>query len=128
MSGEVTRGEEWEALYAQLTSVLAVFGREDPYGDGDFWVVDDDYGSYQQKVCVTRLSFLTRRCAEAVGRILANYTSPWEVLMTLDFKDPSRPPGGEGILITKSAIQEHWDKTRLSRKYGSEFRWDEHDV
>src|SRR5215831_7870565 len=124
MINEGTRHYEWEALYAELRAVLAFFGRENPYGDGDFWIVDDDWGGYQHKICVNQLSFLSRDVAKAVQQVIAKYVSPWEIVIALDFPDPSRPPGGEGILVRKSAIEQHWDAARLSQKYGSQFRWE----
>jgi hypothetical protein len=124
MSTESVRRKEWEALYADLVSALAPFGRENPHGDGDFWVVDDDWGGYQHKICVSQLSFLTGEVAEAVQRALVKYSLPWEVVIALDFADPSRPPDGEGVLVRKSAIDSHWDARRLSQKYGAQFRWE----
>ena len=124
MSSEATRRHEWEALNAELVAVLAPFGHENPYGDGDFWVVDDDWGGYQHKICVSKLPFLTREVAEAVQRAIAKYTSPWEVVIALDYSDPSRPSDGEGILVRKSSIEQHWDAVRLSEKYGAQFRWE----
>src|SRR4051794_10502118 len=75
---------EWRALYAALSVLLAKHGKQNVYGDGDFWIVDDNDGSSQHKVRVTRASFLTRPLALAVQRRLRIHSLAWEVLFFLD--------------------------------------------
>ena len=114
---------EWDALYAELGALLDEHGKQNPYGDGDFWVVDDNYGSPQHKVCVTRVSFLTRPVALEVQRILRKYSLAWEVLFSLD-KAELRPTANDlGVLVRKTDIQEHWSAERMQQAFGSEFRW-----
>ena len=122
-AAEAQRRREWSELYEYLRSVLGAFGREDPYGEGDFWLVDDDYGGYAHKVCVTRLPFLTVEVAAAVQQVIAKYSSPWEVVIALDYPDPSRPIEGEGVLVRRSGVEQQWNAERLSRRYGQDFRW-----
>jgi hypothetical protein len=37
--------EEWHQKYTALLMVVANYGKNDPMGEGDFWVVDDFYGT-----------------------------------------------------------------------------------
>src|SRR3954462_581293 len=114
---------EWRALYAALSVLLEKHGKADAHGDGDFWIVDDNYGSAQHKVCVTRVSFLTRPLAAAVQRRLRVHSLAWEVLFSLD-KPELRPTENDlGILVRKHDIQEHWSADRMQKAFGSEFRW-----
>jgi hypothetical protein len=44
---------QWEALYDRMYSLLVdIYGDDDDVGisEDHFWVVDDDYGGYEQKV------------------------------------------------------------------------------
>lgn len=125
MSNEALRRQEWEALYAEIRATLAALGREDAFGEGDFWVVDDDWGGFRHKVCVTRLAFLTPSLAQAVQGVLRRMHLPWEVILALDFPDAARPPDGEGVLVSKSSIEPRWDAGRLRRDHGAQFRWPE---
>jgi hypothetical protein len=114
---------EWEALFAELAGLLEGYGTQDPYGDGDFWIVDDNYGSAQHKVCVTRLMFLTRPVAVEVQRVLRKYSLPWEVLFSLD-KAEMRPSEDDlGVLVRKSDSKEYWNVERMKKAFGNEFRW-----
>lgn len=120
---EDRQAKEWQALYAELGAVLEQHGVQNPYGDGDFWIVDDNYGSSQHKVCVTRLSFLTRPLAVEVQRLLPKYSLAWEVLFSLD-KAELRPTENDlGVLVRKGDIKEYWSAERMKNAFGKEFRW-----
>ena len=52
---EEIRCEQWAALYADLLHAPAPFGRNDAFGDGDSWLVDDGWGGRQHKVVFLKL-------------------------------------------------------------------------
>ena len=120
---EEHQAKEWDALYEELEALLRKHGTQNPYGDGDFWIVDDNYGTPQHKVCVTRVSFLTRPLAVEVQRVLRRYALAWEVLFSLDKADLRPTENDLGILVRKSDIQELWSTERMQRAFGKEFRW-----
>jgi hypothetical protein len=115
--------QEWATLYAELKALLGKHGKEDPYGNGDFWIVDDNYGSPQHKVCVFQVSFLTQPVAHEVQRTLRKHSLPWEVLFAFDKTDSRRHPNDLGITVHKANIEECWNVERMERAFGSEFRW-----
>jgi hypothetical protein len=122
-SQDERQGKEWDALYEELGVLLERYGKEDARGEGDFWIVDDNWGSVQHKVCVTRLAFLTQPLALDIQRLLQNYSLDWGVLLSLD-KPGLRPdPNDVGVAVTKSNIEELWNVARMERVHGSEFRW-----
>jgi hypothetical protein len=120
---EERQPKEWAALYAELGALLEKHGTQNPYGDGDFWIVDDNYGSPQHKVCVTRISFLTRPLATEVQRVLRNYSLAWEVLFSLDKAEPRPTENDLGVLVRKSDIKEYWSAERMKMAFGNDFRW-----
>ena len=65
-----TREQEWEALYDKLRMALAEDGKNDPYGEGDYWIVDDDWGGYHQKVCITNPKFWSLSAEKKISGIL----------------------------------------------------------
>ena len=52
---EAQRAAEWNRLYQGVRRRLCEKGTESAFGDGDFWVVDDDWGDYLQKVYVFKM-------------------------------------------------------------------------
>jgi hypothetical protein len=91
-------------------------------GDGDFWVVDDNFGSLQHKVCVARISFLTRPLAVEVQITLRKYSHGWAVMSSLD-KPELRPTEDDlGILVRQSDVREYWSAEQMRAAFGNEFR------
>lgn len=123
MDFDELQNEEWTKLYDELQQLLARHGREDAFGEGDFWVVDDNYGSPQHKVCVSRASFLTKIMASEVQQKIRTYSLPWEVIFAFDPRDERLDSADLGILVRKTDIQEHWDTGRMKRLLGNDFRW-----
>jgi hypothetical protein len=52
--------DEWTILYNAVRDVCKKFGHEDPYGHGDYWVVDDNWGGVSQKIVVATPNFLKK--------------------------------------------------------------------
>lgn len=98
--GEAEREREWQHLHSDLASTLSQYGKSDPFGDGDFFLVDDDYGSYQHKVECTSEPFLQSSMLVAVQVLLSKYASPWEVIFVL-----TRKAGGPaGCTVTRLKV------------------------
>ena len=42
------------------------FGKKDPFGDGDYWLVDDNWGRRAQQVEIQNLNFLQPEIIKAL--------------------------------------------------------------
>ena len=113
-------------LYVELIALLGKHGKQDAHGGGDFWVVDDNYGSPQHKVCVARVSFITRPVALEAQRVIRKYSLPWEILFSLDSPSLRPTPEDMGITVRKAAIEECWSADRMAQAFGENFRWRPH--
>jgi hypothetical protein len=111
---------EWTALYADLRALLQAHGQEDASGEGDYWLVDDNYGTPQHKICVTNISILTRPLCRQCQRLLRQYSLPWELLFSLENRAHE---GDLGVTVTRAAIEEHWNAERLALHHQAAFRW-----
>lgn len=40
---EEIHDQTWNALYRAIVDFLKLYGKEDACGNGDYWVVEDDY-------------------------------------------------------------------------------------
>lgn len=106
MSG---RADEWQQLYEELRGSLKLLGIENPYGEADYWLVDDDYGDNTHKVCIHRKSFLTPALITAIQEALKGFPR-WRVMLQLEFSIAGVPDASSGLIIYPNAIEEHWDK------------------
>lgn len=103
-------GGEWSSLYAAVRTQLRVLGTEDPYGNGEFWVVDDDYGDLSLKVCVHRKAFLTHSFLATVQATLASHPN-WRVVVQIEFPVEGVEPNSTGFVIHSDRVEEHWDRS-----------------
>jgi hypothetical protein len=93
MSGTAMRSGEdsWDDVYGQLVEVLSGVGKNDSCGDGDYWIVDDDWRGKHQKICVANGQFWTPEVQERVCRLLKDNFADWGVYIV--FEDGSGRPG-----------------------------------
>ena len=97
---ESAREQEWKSLYARLALALSTHGRGDPFGDGDFFLIDDDYGTYQHKVECTSAAFFQSGALADTQELLSQYDLPWQVVFVL-----TRSAGGPAACtVTREGI------------------------
>src|SRR5260370_365864 len=89
------RSEEWLALQAQIADLLSRHGRN-ARQDGDYCLIDRDFGTYEQKVLVFFKDALSPELVEATENLLSNYSREWHVSFVEANKDGTEmvPPGG----------------------------------
>jgi len=90
-----TREEQWLVLYNELLNALSRFGENSPSDpQGDYWLVDDDWGGHHHKVCVAHPGFWSSEVEQQVRAILANSFRDWGVYVV--FEDGS---GRSGLIV-----------------------------
>ena len=118
--------DEWKILYDAVREVCARYGKEDPFGKGDFWVIDDDWGGVTQKIAVYSPRFLSPKlvaelsnCIEKTGLYGA------QIVVALDLEIPNEKlPPMMGLLIDSVGATEEWDLQAIRQKVGSDFYTD----
>ena len=99
-ASEIARQLEWKRLYVSLEATLSAHGKNDPFGDGDYFLIDDDYGTYQHKIECSKASFFRSGALEGTQALLRKYDGPWEVIFVL-----SRGAGGPAACtVTRARI------------------------
>lgn len=98
--------DEWWTLYRSLGAALSQFGEEDAFGNGDYWVVDDDYGGTSHKVCVSRLAFITPELIAAIQRLLSDMPH-WRVLLQVDEEVNGSPASSTGLTVCFDRLEPH---------------------
>jgi len=87
----LSREERWNSLYERLLDALSSFGKNDAFGEGDYWVVDDDWGGQHQKLCITSPRFWSDSVRDQIRQTLADSFADWGVYVV--FEDQSARPG-----------------------------------
>lgn len=95
---DAARDRIWDQLYQQIRLHFARHWTENAVGEGDFWVVDDNYGWRRHYVYIFNLSLITQLNIIALKRMLANFPA-WEIIVVVDVveKEGVWPPMGVTI-------------------------------
>lgn len=107
----------WKSVYDHLLLNLAQLGKNDACGNGDFWLVDDDWGEGQQKICIFNHRILTRSFISRLQGFLKNIGSQAEILIQLEVQGVAP----EGIRVTQAAVREDWNLKELRNVFGEDF-------
>jgi hypothetical protein len=110
---ENTRKKIWLSLYDTLSKALGSLGEENSYGEGDYWIVDDDYGDSAHKLCLTKLSFLRTQVIAAIQEALKPFLG-WRVVVQLEVEIDGSSLPSEGIAIYSDHVEQHWDRTKFA--------------
>lgn len=113
----------WQRLYDALVLTCKWFGDENAFGRGDFWVVDDDYGCHNQKLCVSSLTFLTPEVVQAIQQCIRDAGAPGaQVMIQLELQGhgvDQVPP--EGLIVKAHDIAEYWNLEQVRAIVGDDF-------
>ena len=108
--------QEWEALYQLIVATMAQWGVDNPFGKGDYLIVDDNYGWRRQKLEVQNLKMFKVEIIKALQALLTDFPN-WAIVMVVDIVGKEHPSMG----VT---IRAHEIIDGLLRKYlPEEFRF-----
>jgi len=114
--------KEWAVLHQALCEVCAKHGTEDPFGDGDYWVVDDCWGDVTQKLVVTSPGFLTPGLVRDISKCIASTgLLHAQVVVSLEFDLPGEPLLPTGLFVTACGSLEEWDIEMIRKRVGENF-------
>ena len=114
---------QWRSLYAALGRLLGSHGSEDCMGRGDYWIVEDNYGGWDHKLCIHRMACLTPALAQSMQSLLRSRFPDWSILVQIEAKHDGRSVPPQGLRIRADALERHWNDRLLRRLFGSEFKW-----
>jgi hypothetical protein len=101
---DAKQSDEWAALYEQISSELKRFGNEDAFGNGDYWLLDDNCGSYaQHKLYLTNLRLLHTPFVKVLQHVLSAYP-PWEIVVAVAVRGEEANWPEMGLIIRAHEI------------------------
>jgi hypothetical protein len=103
VGNELNQGAEWRALHDRITEVLDRFGKKDAFGDGDYWLLDDDWGRFTQEVEVQNLALLQAHIVRLLHALLADYPD-WQVIIRVDRPEKKGIWPGMGLIVRDDEI------------------------
>lgn len=117
-----TDSREWNALNRRLNKYLRVRGRTDSEGAGDYYLLDEDYGTAEQSITIHRIEFLTPELVSGIQAILREGFAAWIVHVVLDVLPAVEGISSDGLEIHADRVVEKWDRDLLTELLGDRLK------
>ena len=120
---DVNAAEEWLRLYGRLRSYLDEVGRDDGFGKGDFYLLEDNLGNNTQYLGINNIDIFTPSVVANLQKILTRSFPGWIIKVDLALVPPITDVSSEGMTIHADRIEEAWDKSNLRMQLGDRFKF-----
>jgi hypothetical protein len=107
--------ETWELLYTRAGELLQQFGTDDYLGNGDFWIIGDNYGHNSITVAFNRLRMLQPALIKRLQVLLVEVPG-WEIYVSIDIPEREDWPQ-MGLLIRPHEIVDELKREYLPGEY-----------
>jgi hypothetical protein len=113
---DIERDRIWDDLYRKIVALLRPHGRNDAIGEGEYWILDDNYGWRRQTIYVFDLKILDPVIVAAL-RDLLNGLPDWDIVLAIDVpgKENTWPP--MGLTLRKHEIVDGLNRDYLPEPY-----------
>lgn len=94
---------DWKILHDEITRVLDRFGRKNAFGDGDYWLVDDNWGSRRHRLEFQNLDLFQIDILRQLQAVLAGYPD-WCITIQADAPGRETIRPGMGVIVYEGEI------------------------
>lgn len=113
---EVAQGREWQSLNDLVTEILDRHGVKDAFGDGDYWLLDDDLGRTVKQVEFQNLDLFKPEIIRELQETLARYPK-WSITIRVDVVGKEKEWPGMGIIIYPDEIVDELQRDYLPHRF-----------
>jgi hypothetical protein len=113
---EARREADWRILHDRIAETLDRFGKRDACGRGDYWLVDEDLGSYRLKLEVQNLNLLQPHIIKSLQALLAGYPD-WEIMFRVAVIGKENVWPAMGVIIHDDEIIDDLQREYLPEQF-----------
>lgn len=113
---EEIQDQIWNGLYLAIVDFLKLYGKEDACGDGDYWVVDDNYGWRRHTIDVFDLKMFDVVIVKGLRRLLQNIPN-WDIVLVLDTPGVGETIPPMGVTIRRNEIIDGLQRQYLPARF-----------
>ena len=130
---DLVQDREWQILHGRITEKLNLFGRKDAFGNGDYWLVDDNWGWKRHQLEIRNLNLIKPEIITMLQTTLSDYPE-WCIMAGVYPGLKQWPEAGMGLVIYKDEIIDELQRRYLPPEYrdlhyvGSRRIFDANDV
>ena len=107
---------DWQILHDAITRVLDKFGRKNAFGDGDYWLVDDNYGTRRHRLEVQNLDLFRIDILRQLQATLAGFAD-WCITVQVDVLGKEKIWPGMGVIVYEDEIVDELQREFLPERF-----------
>jgi hypothetical protein len=108
---------EWEELFVKIQEALNPFGKlwDFERREGDYWLIDDNWGNFKHVVEVQNLALLEPVVITALQKVLVGYPD-WEITVCPEPPTKGQWPG-MALILRDDEIFDELEREYLPKEY-----------
>lgn len=122
MTSKLEQETEWQLLHDCISDVLDVYGTRNAFREGDYWLLDENWGWCTQQVEVQNLNLLRPEIVAQLQAILAAHSN-WQITVRVDVLGTEDRWPGMGLIIRSNEVVDELQREFLPQEY-REFKYD----
>ena len=111
--------DEWQILNSAVNVICARHGKHDPFGHGDYFVSDNNWGGVTQTLLVNSVDFLTPKLVSELSNCIAvTQLFGAQIFVVLDIKNLEPKVS---LIIDSQGATEEWDLPEIRQYFDNSF-------
>ncbi len=111
-----TQETEWSCLYDLIMETLDRYGRKDPFGKGDYWLLDENWSWHCHQLEFQNLNLFRPEIVKALQGLLADFPD-WEIAIRVDVPAMDGKWPGMGLIISTDKIVDELQRRYLPEEF-----------
>lgn len=107
---------EWQPLHDMITETLDRFGRKDPVGKGDYWLLDENWGWFVQQLEFQNLNLFRPEIVKCLQGLLAEFPD-WEITIRVSVPAMEGKWPGMGLVVSCDKIVDELQRQYLPEEF-----------
>ena len=118
LDSDATQEAEWTILRDQITNYLDHLGRKDAFRNGDYWLVDDNWGWRRHQLEIQTFRLLDPQIVKSLQRLLAQFPK-WTISIRIDVPGTEQTWPAMGLIIRAGEIVDQLQRAYLPEVFRS---------
>jgi hypothetical protein len=115
---DLAQERDWQILHDRITEILDQHGLKNALGDGDYWLLDENWGWTVQQLEFQNLNLLTPHTIRLLQETLSGYPT-WSITIRIDVVGKEKEWPGMGLIIYPDEIVDELQRDFLPLEYAN---------
>jgi len=107
---------DWQRLHDKITATLDRFGQKDPFGKGDYWLLDENWGWYAHQLEFQNLNLFRPETVKSLQALLVDFPD-WEIMIRVSVPAMEGKWRGMGLIVWCDKVVDELQRQYLPKEF-----------